>query len=56
MHQIPFWEGSWNTEIYNMDGKLQYKPRRDGDTFEVNDASNDDRIPQHVVKEYNIQA
>ena len=29
---------------------------RDGDTFEVNDASNDDRIPQHVVKEYNIQA
>ena len=29
---------------------------RDGDTFEVNDASNDDRIPHHVVKEYNIQA
>lgn len=29
---------------------------RDGQTFEVNDASKDDRIPQHVVKEYNIQA
>jgi hypothetical protein len=29
---------------------------RDGETFEVNDASNDHRIPQHVVKEYNIQA
>ena len=29
---------------------------RDGETFEVNDASNDTRIPQHVVKEYNIQA
>ena len=29
---------------------------RDGETFEVNDASNDLRIPQHVVKEYNIQA
>ena len=29
---------------------------RDGKTFEVNDASNDPRIPQHVVKEYNIQA
>ena len=29
---------------------------RDGETFEVNDASNDPRIPQHVVKEYNIQA
>ena len=29
---------------------------RDGATFEVNDAANDPRIPQHVVKEYNIQA
>ena len=29
---------------------------RDGETFEVNDASTDPRIPQHVVKEYNIQA
>ena len=29
---------------------------RDGETFEVNDAANDPRIPQHVVKEYNIQA
>ena len=29
---------------------------RDGKTFEVNDASSDPRIPQHVVKEYNIQA
>jgi hypothetical protein len=29
---------------------------RDGETFEVTDASNDPRIPQHVVKEYNIQA
>ena len=29
---------------------------RDGKTFEVNDASMDTRIPQHVVKEYNIQA
>ena len=29
---------------------------RDGETFEVNDASSDPRIPQHVVKEYNIQA
>lgn len=29
---------------------------RDGETFEVNDASRDTRIPQHVVKEYNIQA
>lgn len=29
---------------------------RDGETFEVNDASNDPRIPQHVVKEYNIQS
>lgn len=27
-----------------------------GETFEVNDASSDPRIPQHVVKEYNIQA
>jgi len=33
--KIPFWEGSWNTEIYNMAGKLQYKPVRDGDTFEA---------------------
>jgi hypothetical protein len=33
--KIPFWEGSWNTEIYNMDGKLQYKPQRDGVTFEA---------------------
>ena len=29
---------------------------RDGATFEVSDAANDPRIPQHVVKEYNIQA
>jgi len=29
---------------------------RDGKTFEVNDAANDPRIPQHVVKEYNIQS
>lgn len=29
---------------------------RDGETFEVTDAANDPRIPQHVVKEYNIQA
>lgn len=29
---------------------------RDGVTFEVNDGSNDPRIPQHVVKEFNIQA
>jgi len=29
---------------------------RDGETFEVNDAANDPRIPQHVVKEYNIQS
>jgi len=29
---------------------------RDGEPFEVNDAANDPRIPQHVVKEYNIQA
>jgi GAF domain-containing protein len=29
---------------------------RDGETFEVTDASNDPRIPQHFVKEYNIQA
>ena len=29
---------------------------RDGKSFEVNDASNDERIPQHVVKEYNIQS
>ena len=29
---------------------------RDGKPFEVNDASNDLRIPQHVVKEYNIQS
>jgi GAF domain-containing protein len=29
---------------------------RDGKTFEVNDAANDPRVPQHVVKEYNIQS
>lgn len=29
---------------------------RDGKPFEVNDAPNDSRIPQHVVKEYNVQA
>ena len=29
---------------------------RDGKTFEVTDASNDPRIPQHVVNEYNIQS
>jgi len=29
---------------------------RDGETFEVNDASDDPRIPQHFVKEYNIQS
>jgi len=29
---------------------------RDGKTFEVNDAASDPRIPQHVVKEYNIQS
>lgn len=29
---------------------------RDGEPFEVNDAPNDPRIPQHVVKEYNVQA
>ena len=29
---------------------------RDGKTFEVNDAANDPRIPQHVVKEFNIQS
>ena len=29
---------------------------RDGEPFEVNDAASDPRIPQHVVKEYNIQA
>ena len=29
---------------------------KDGEAFEVNDAENDPRIPQHVVKEYNIQS
>lgn len=29
---------------------------RDGKPFEVNDAPNDSRIPQHLVKEYNIQS
>ena len=29
---------------------------RDGKAFEVNDAPNDPRIPQHVVKEFNVQA
>jgi hypothetical protein len=29
---------------------------KDGKSFEVNDAANDPRIPQHVVKEYNIQS
>ena len=29
---------------------------RDGKTFEVTDASNDPRVPQHVVNEYNIQS
>lgn len=29
---------------------------KDGKPFEVNDASNDKRIPQHVVKEYKIQS
>ena len=29
---------------------------RDGHAFEVNDAPNDPRIPQHVVKQYNIQS
>ncbi len=29
---------------------------RDGKTFEVTDASKDPRVPQHVVKEYNIQS
>ena len=29
---------------------------KDGEAFEVNDAANDPRIPQHVVKEYNIQS
>ncbi len=29
---------------------------RDGDIFEVNDAPNDPRIPQHVVKEFNINS
>ena len=29
---------------------------RDGKTFEVTDAPNDPRIPQHVVKEYNIKS
>ena len=29
---------------------------RDAEIFEVTDASNDPRIPKHVVKEYNIQA
>jgi len=29
---------------------------RDGKTFEVKDAPNDPRIPQHVVKEYNIKS
>lgn len=29
---------------------------KDGETFEVNDAASDPRIPQHVVKEYNIQS
>ncbi len=29
---------------------------RDGKTFEVTDAPNDPRVPQHVVKEYNIKS
>jgi len=29
---------------------------RDGKPFEVSDAPNDSRIPQHLVKEYNIQS
>lgn len=29
---------------------------RDGATFEINDAALDPRIPQHVVKEFNIQS
>jgi hypothetical protein len=29
---------------------------RDGKTFEVTDASNDPRVPQHVVNKYNIQS
>jgi len=29
---------------------------RDGEAFEVNDAPNDPRIPQHVVKEFNVHA
>ena len=29
---------------------------KDGEAFEVNDAANDPRIPQNVVKEYNIQS
>jgi len=29
---------------------------RDGKPFEVNDAPNDSRIPQHLVKEYNIKS
>ena len=29
---------------------------KDGEAFEVNDAANDPRIPQHIVKEYNIQS
>ena len=29
---------------------------RDGEAFEVNDAPNDPRIPQHVVKEFNVHS
>ena len=32
--KIPYWEGVWNTEIYDMKGKLQYRPVREGDVFE----------------------
>tara|TARA_A100001011_G_scaffold362416_1_gene411310 strand:+ start:888 stop:1844 length:957 start_codon:yes stop_codon:yes gene_type:complete len=32
--KIPYWEGSWNTEVYDMKGKLLYKPSKNGNTFE----------------------
>lgn len=33
--KLPFWEGVWNTEIYNMNGECQYRPvRKETDTFQ----------------------
>ena len=33
--KLPYWEGVWNTEIYNMNGECQYRPvRKESDTFQ----------------------